>query len=218
MLALHCLQVSYMLRKSGPGAGEPTWRPAEQFHSHELPARQRAWLLDDGSLTARLIASSHEPFAVQRLRQSWDRPRLSEQRALMMARAERALVREVVLTIGARPVVFARSLFPASSLTGPLRHLRHLRNRPLGAILFRHPDMQRSPFELAHLAGDDVYLPPDLRQRESAWGRRSCFEIGDRRLLVSEIFLAAFRPWRALLPVHRSQRGRVNAAILRPKH
>jgi chorismate--pyruvate lyase len=200
-----------------PAAAEPLWRPAEQFRSAELAASERAWLLDDGSLTARLIASRRGSFAVQRLHQAWDRPRLSERRLLDMSQRERALVREVLLTLDGQPVVFARSLFPASSLTGPLRHLRHLRNRPLGAILFRYPDMHRSPFQLARVDGHHSYLPRALRQDEPVWGRRSCFVVAGRPLLVSEVFLAAFRPWRALMPVHRSQRGRVSAAILRPK-
>jgi chorismate lyase len=201
-----------------PTAAEPRWRPVAHFRNAELPAARRAWLLDDGSLTGRLISSNRGQFAVRRLHQRWDRPRPSERLVLGMRQGEQALVREVVLTIDAQPVVFARSLFPASSLTGPLRHLRHLRNRPLGAILFRFPSMHRSPFELARLAGDHSYLPPFLRQEAPAWGRRSCFEVAGRRLLVSEVFLTGFTPWRALLPVHRSQRGKVSAAILRPKH
>ena len=93
--------------------------------------------------------------------------------------------------------------------------LRRLRNSSLGAILFQHPGMRRSPFELARLPGESDYLPPSLRQVQPAWGRRSRFEIGGRDLMVSEIFLQPFTPWPAVLPVHRTQRGRVNAAILR---
>ena len=75
--------------------------------------------------------------------------------------------------------------------------------------------MRRSPFELARMAGDSDYLPPSLQQEQAAWGRRSRFEIGGKGLLVSEVFLRAFSPWPAVLPLHRSQRGKVNAAILR---
>lgn len=200
-----------------PPEAEPQWRPARQFSSYQLPARVRAWLLDDGSLTGRIIASSAGRFGVRRLRQQWAVPRPSEQRLLDIPMRQRALVREVVLAVDGQPLVFARSVFPVSSLTGELRHLRRLRNRALGAILFRFPDMHRTPFELARIPGDNRYLPDFLRQEEPAWARRSCFEIRGRRLLVSEVFLDTFRPWRALLPVHRSQRGKVSAAILRPK-
>ncbi|WP_187276461.1 chorismate--pyruvate lyase family protein [Parahaliea maris] len=196
---------------------EPQWRPATQFANHQLGSRDRAWLLDDGSLTGRLIASHAGQFRVRRLRQEWVTPHPSERRLLAMPLRQRALVREVVLTIDDEPLVFARSLFPVSSLVGELRHLRQLRNRALGAILFRFPQMHRSPFELATIPGDNHYLPEFLRQREAAWGRRSCFDISGRRLMVSEVFLEPFRPWSAVLPVHRSQRGKVSAAILRPK-
>lgn len=198
-------------------ASEPRWRPAAHFANADLPAATRAWLLDDGSLTGRLIASGAGHFSVNRLRQCWQTPRPSEQRLLGIVPRQRALVREVMLMIDATPVVFARSVFPASSLTGELRHLRQLRNRALGAILFRYTGMHRSPFEIARMAGDSAYLPTFLHQPEPAWGRRSCFDIDGKRLLVSEVFLRHFRPWRALLPVHRSQRGKVSAAILRPK-
>ncbi|MFV0478225.1 MAG: chorismate--pyruvate lyase family protein [Parahaliea sp.] len=196
---------------------EPNWRPANQFSTCELDPQQRIWLLDDGSLTGRLISSNSGHFSVERLHQSWSRAHLSEQTVLAIRQRQRVLVREVVLKINDTPVVFARSLFPVGSLSGRLRHLRHLRNRSLGSILFRFPQMQRSPFEIARIAGNSAYLPAFLQQSSPAWGRRSCFTIDGRRLLVSEVFLQNFKPWQAVLPLHRSQRGKVNAAILQAK-
>ena len=110
--------------------------------------------------------------------------------------------------------VFARSVFPLSSLGGDLAHLRKLRDQPLGAILFKHPGMHRCPFELARMAGDSDYLPVALHQATAAWGRRSRFEIEGKGLMVSEIFLQPFSPWPVALPVHRTQRGKVGAAIV----
>ena len=124
-----------------------------------------------------------------------------------------SLVREVELRLGGHAVVFARSVFPVSSLTGDLAHLRRLQSRSLGAILFRHPGMCRLPFELALMTGDSDYLPPAFRQAAPAWARRCRFEAGDKKLMVSEVFLERFRPWQAALPLHRSQRGKVAAAI-----
>ena len=180
-----------------------------------LPAGCRAWLLDDGSLTGRLIDLGRGPLRVERLYQGWQVPLASERRLLSLAPRQVALVREVALRLGGEAVVFARSVFPIASLTGSLAHLRRLQNRSLGAILFQHPGMRRSPFELALIDGESDYLPPRLWQEQPAWGRRSRFEIAGRGLLVSEIFLQPFAPWPAVLPVHRTQRGKVNAAILR---
>ena len=194
---------------------EPEWRPQSQYTSAHLPPGCRAWLLDDGSLTGRLNDLGRGSLRVERLYQGWQVPLASERRLLALAPRQVALVREVTLRLGGDAVIFARSVFPIASLTGSLAHLRRLRNRSLGAILFQHPGMHRSPFELAPIAGDSDYLPPALRQEPAAWGRRSRFEIAGRGLLVSEVFLQAFTPWPAVLPVHRTQRGKVNAAILR---
>ena len=190
-------------------AREPRWRPARQYTAAELPPARRSWLLDDGSLTVRLTALERGEFRVRRLSQEWQLPLLSESRLLQVSPRQRALVREVCLLLGDRAVVFARSVFPVASLTGDLAHLRHLQNKSLGSILFGHPGMRRSPFELALMAGDSDYLPHLLRQAEPAWGRRSRFVIGGRSLMVSEVFLEGFTPWTSVLAVHRARRGSV---------
>ena len=74
-----------------------------------------------------------------------------------------------------------------------------------------HPEV-----ELAHLPGNSDYIPAALHQSQPAWGRRSRFEIEGKALMVSEVFLESFTPWPSPLPIHRSQRGKVSAAILPP--
>lgn len=191
-------------------AAEPRWRPQARFTCATLPPGLRVWLTDNGSLTARLMHCGE--FAVQRLRQCWEVPLPSERALLELPARQLALVREVALTLDGDAVVFARSVFPISSLTGSLAHLRRLQNRSLGAILFSHPGMHRYAFELALMAGDCDYLPASLRQDRPAWGRRSRFEIAGKRLLVSEVFLQRFTPWQQPLPSHRTQRGKVSTA------
>ena len=176
---------------------EPQWRPIAQITSMQLPAASRPWLLDDGSLTSRLIESRQGSFAVQRLSQSWEIPLFSERHLLQQPPRQQALIREVVLSLSGRAVVFARSVFPISSLNGSLAHLRRLQNKSLGAILFKQAGMHRSPFEVAHIAGDSEYLPQHLRQRQPAWARRCRFEIQGKSLMVSEVFLEKFIPWTA---------------------
>ncbi len=188
---------------------EPAWQSARQVSSCRLTPGERVWLLDDGSLTARL--SGLGEFQVRRLSQDWQFPLPSERRLLDQPTRQLALVREVALLLDGKPVVFARSVFPHSSLTGKLAHLRRLKNQSLGAILFSDPAMQRSPFEVAWLEAGSDYLPAELRQTGGTWGRRSRFTIGDRNLMVSEIFLRAFKPWPTSPGVHRSLRGRISA-------
>ncbi|CAA0115421.1 Chorismate pyruvate-lyase [Halioglobus japonicus] len=192
---------------------EPRWQPVGHVTSSTLAPGLRTWLTDDGSLTARLTNSGRGKFSVQRLYQGWEVPLPSERILLELPARQLALVREVALLLGHDTVVFARSVFPISSLTGSLAHLRRLQNKSLGAILFRHPGMRRHPFELALMAGDTDYLPANLKQAGPTWGRRSRFEIGGKKLMVSEVFLEAFTPWQESLHIHRMQRGKVSAAF-----
>jgi len=197
----------------GPALRPPAWRREEQI-AGPLLAPVRSWLLDDGSLTQHLVRTGRR-FSVERWSQGWERPALDERQRLAMGGRERAMVRQVVLRLDGRAVVYARSIFPARSLTGPLRRLRSLANQSLGAFLFSRPDMRRSPFEVTRLAGNDPYLPAPLHQAPGAWARRSCFLVAERPLLVSEVFLEAFPTWSAPTPLHRSRRGQVDATIAR---
>lgn len=152
----------------------------------------RAWLLDSGSLTAKLLTLSSGHFKVQVLRQIHARASRSEALALGIGINQRCLVREVILRGHNQPWVFARSVLPLSSLTGSLRHLRKQGARPLGAFLFSQPHLKRSPIALALISGHHAYLPEALIGTHSVWGRRSIFSIDDKPLLVSEVFLPDF--------------------------
>lgn len=193
---------------------DPNWRPVRRYTSATLPCSNRLWLTDDGSLTKRLIESGSQAFNVERLYQGWEVPFPSERRLLGLPPRQLALIREVALRLGEDTVVFARSVFPVASLSGSLAHLRRLQNKSLGAILFNHPGMHRCPFEVALIPGNSRYLPQHLQQQAPAWGRRSRFEIERKRLLVSEVFLQPFKPWPASMAVHRTQRGKLSAAIM----
>lgn len=173
---------------------EPAWRELHRYTSAELPCSIRPWLLDPGSLTARLIAASNGNFRVKILQQSWQRPRFSERQLLGMGDREVGIVREVELRCHDLPWVFARSVIPAASVQGRLRHLRKFKDSALGAMLFSDPGMRRAPYELARIDGHSEAIPAILRTDAALWGRRSCFYLSGLPLMVSEIFLPAFRP------------------------
>ena len=158
------------------------WRPLHCFDNNGLPPRVRAWLLDEGSLTERLVAVGGDSFRVRVIAQSWARPLPGERRALAMQTHAVALVREVELECHDAPWVFARSILPARSLEGALRHLRRFGARSLGAQLFSQRGMQREEFEIAC-----ANLYPD----ELTWARRSVFHVQQQPLLVQEVFLPA---------------------------
>ena len=172
--------------------GEPHWRPAPWRSSLASPPE---WVLDPGSLTRRLVTRSSGDFSVHVRRQCWLRPRPSECRLLGLDRNSRALIREVELRCFGQAWVFARSVLPAATLTGRLRHLRRFGNHSLGELLFTDPSMRRYPFELALIEGPHSGVPADLfTPGHRHWARRCRFELDRKPIMVSEIFLAAFQP------------------------
>lgn len=185
------------------------WRSYRRPPSVRVPRRWRHWLLDRGSLTQRLISLSGGDFRVEVVYQGWSKPTLSEARALNISPRLRTLVREVRLCGRDQTWVYARSIIPQSTLTGPQRALQHLGDRPLGAVLFKDPDMRRGPMQTASLqmtlapeapansSEPDTGEHPQRPLQQSVWGRRSVFYLAGKPLLVSEVFLPQ------LLEVHQ---------------
>ena len=171
---------------------KPVWHTARQINRARLPAGLASWLLDESSLTQRLIRESKGDFRVRPFAQAWMRPQLSEADVLNMAFDELAFVRQVHLLCHGVPWVFAHTVIPRSAIQGKLRGLMYLGTRPLGAVLFSNPGMRREPIEIARIepgtqkyawALDGIEEPGDI------WGRRSVFYLYEQPLLVNEIFL-----------------------------
>ena len=151
------------------------------------------WLFDHGSLTRRIVSNCTNKFRVEVLSQKWQRPMLNEALRLDVHPEHHAFIREVLLYCGDMPWVFARSVIPHKTLTGPRRSLGKLGSRPLGEILFSDPSIQRDALEVAEInkgqrmfacATQCLLTPP-----ESVWGRRSVFYLHNKPLLVNEVFL-----------------------------
>ena len=93
---------------------EPAWRSYRRVPRDAIPVALRPWLLDQGSLTERLVAASGGRFAVEVLNQRWELPRLSEIRAIQsrLAKYHRGRVgaHQVASTeVGARPQELRRA-------------------------------------------------------------------------------------------------------------
>lgn len=151
----------------------------------------RSWLLEHGSLTQRLIKASNGAFRVRKLHQGWQYPTPSEAACLGIKPRQLAMVREVELLCHNKPWVYARSVFPQTTLTGRLRRLKKLDTKPLGALLFSEPSMKRTHFEIAALNNADLAKYFTSESDHFAWGRRSLFFIDEKPLLVAEVFLPA---------------------------
>lgn len=168
--------------------GMSHWLPRPFLHGP-----LRAWLTAPGSLSERLRRACIAGFRVQRLRQGRGAAWCDERDPLRLTAHDQPLVREVLLCCGATPVVFARSIAAANHLDGPWRSLRGLRARPLAAMLFADPRIQRGAMAYCHLderaplyrraALAVADLPSEL------WARRSVFCRQGAPLLVTEVFL-----------------------------
>lgn len=182
-----------MVSRSPASRSTPRWRNHRRWLRRSMPELLRDWLLDKGSLTDRLKYSCKGRFSVQVLDEAWQRPRRDEAQVLGMSVTALAWVRQVQLLCDGRPWVFARTVVPASTLSGAQRRLAHLGNRPLGAYLFADPGMQRSPVQLACIARGSKLFDDAVQglvsKPQAVWGRRSVFRVGNKPLLVSEIFL-----------------------------
>lgn len=150
------------------------------------------WLRDRGSLTLR-IQQRCTRFAVQGVRSGLARIALDESALLGIAPQQLAYSREVFLYADGQPVVFAHSAFAHQHLRGAWSEVRALGNKPLGALLFAHPLVERKPLHYQALrynhplyqrAAKVLKDPP-----QRLWARRSLFYLHDAPLLVTEVFL-----------------------------
>ncbi|SDI13594.1 chorismate--pyruvate lyase family protein [Propionivibrio dicarboxylicus] len=163
------------------------------------PAAFRQWLLDDGSLTARL--QRRGKFSLRVVAQGLATPTADEAALFGLGPTQQARIREVVLSVDGTPLVFAHTVLPTQP-RGPLtRWIARLGNRSLGSMLFRHPGFSRTPLlcqpidrrgNLHRRAVEALGIAPDT----TLWARRSSFAFATQRLLVTEIFSPAL--WSAL--------------------
>lgn len=176
----------------------PRWLNRQQLFSQNVPNDLESWLFDTSSLTARLVARCKGKFSVQVLSQKWQKIDHEEARAMQMAHVHSALVRQVLLLCDATPVVYARTVIPANTVSGAQRRYANMGRRPLGAMLFADRTMRREQVMVSRLpARHPVLRQPELKNAMPAsvdlhaeiWGRRSVFRVSGKPLLVSEYFL-----------------------------
>ena len=171
------------------------WLPVLGGMPAQMPENLGPWLIDNGSLTRKLVALSKDQFEVEVLRQEVATPDAAEANALKITQKTPVMIREVVLKGRGRPWVFARSILPMMTMTGRLAGLRTLSNQPLGELLFQDPSMTREPLEMACLPARILSVPAALAAGdEPLWARRSVFFLDRKPLLVSEVFLSEFKP------------------------
>lgn len=147
------------------------------------------WLFDASSLTARLIDLCGDDFSVRVISQRWQLLDAEEASAMSLSDVRSALVRQVLLCCGDRPLVYARTVIPVTTVKGAQRRYANMGNRPLGAMLFADRTMRREEVQVAVLPASHE-ANQFIKADEPVWGRRSVFRVADKPLLVSEYFLS----------------------------
>ena len=155
------------------------WRSEGERRSLPTDAWRR-WLFDSSSLTKLLIQKSTGDFRVEVREQEWLQLPNPAVRSCFgpLATEHKFWSRKVVLVGDNTPWVLAHTLIPEFSLTGPLKSVLELNEKPLGEYLFSHPDLIRSSIDITPIAGD-------------SWGRRSLFYLFEKPIMVAEFFLPA---------------------------
>lgn len=170
------------------------WHKQKQFVSDEMPHEIYHWLFDTGSLTSKIIDLCPGRFSVKLLSQQRMTPTPDEISVLGLRHRSHALIRQVILYCDDIPWVYARTVIPISTLTGSLRRLTHLGNKPLGALLFADKSIIRGEVEATCIGpSDENYKWTGIENSCLIWGRRSVFHQQRKKLLVSEFFLPGIR-------------------------
>jgi len=150
------------------------------------------WLRDHGSLTLR-IQRHCAAFSVRNVRHCLATAAHDETALLGLPPRQKIYMREVFLYADGKPVVFAHSVTAAQHLRGAWQSLQHLGQRPLGALLFSHPLVQRAPLHYKALKPHHALYHRAAAVLDAAsgrlWARRSLFSLHGAPLLVTEVFL-----------------------------
>ncbi len=180
-----------MSSQKGSDSPASAWKNWGDWAPDEPSETRKADLEDASSLTQRLIQASGGDFRVQVVNQDWEQVADDEAKVLGLAVGEQALVREVELVCNGQAWVLARSVIPKSSLQDRLADITELGAKPLGAMLFKEPSLERTSFEIRRF--NEASLRSlghfNLDKWQPAWGRRSVFRVEGLPVLVAEIFL-----------------------------
>lgn len=166
----------------------PNWLPEAELPRLCTDAPSRDWLLERGSLTARL-RDHWGDVAVQLLDEGLAVPLPHEAQRLGLPPDTTAWVRCVLLVCQGRPRVYARTVIPDWGPHNPWAEVQRLGQQPLGELLFRLPDLQRSEFEWGpaldwpHAGQWRAPMAPD------PLARRCVFAHAQAPLLLTEVFL-----------------------------
>jgi len=170
------------------------WLSMTNIPAATLSPDLAAWLGDRGSMTQRLKENAKH-VNVHVLQHEWQSVDESDATFLNIPSQSQAIIREVILYGDEQPLIYAVSIFPESIVKETEKQLLELGDKPLGEVLFSHPDIHRGDIEIAKLDEkqastlfEKIHL---TAPKQSLWARRSTFEYHGKNLSVLEVFLPA---------------------------
>ncbi len=167
-----------------------SWASMENINESVIDKLILNWLLDNGSLTSKLVELSDNQFSLELLDQTQRAPLDIEVSMFDVKTIGNIIDRKVVLMGNTAPWVYAQSIIPLSTAVGDLAILKNLNKRSLGEFIFKNKAIKRRSLQIAYLSAREYGIPPRLcGGDEMLWGRRSLFTLNTNSLLVSEIFL-----------------------------
>lgn len=155
----------------------------------------RQCLLYSGSMTQYLSAQFNSPLIVTQRAEYRVPASLNLQTHFNIPRNSALWQRDVILSIGKLPVMFARSYMPYDKAK---QVMQALGDQPLGTWLFSTTNVRRSPFVYFRLPMKDLAqyellhtIAIDFDTDDFVWARQSDFFLQNTKLQLLEVFLPA---------------------------
>ncbi len=170
------------------------WKPLTPENQSSIPAKLHHWLIDTGSLTAKLRKAC-DNFSVHLISQTQRTAKPHEVLLLELSDNDQLIDREVQLYCNTTPVVYARSLIPLKAISDRFDDLDSMGEKPLGEKIFSDPQLSRSPIEWSLLTSKHALFQHAMENiattdlPDSIFGRRSLFYGAAKPILISEFFL-----------------------------
>lgn len=162
------------------------WQPLLDVNN---PTELQIWLSHAGSFMQRLEDHGIKNPTIDVIREDWFIPEAWESELLQLKSSEQTFIREVCIYSDTKIWLYGRTVVPQDMLRGK-QELSHLKNRPLGSVLFQDPEIKRDKFEFTYIEPGKLwqgFSPVD--QQQASWVRRSLFKLYDHSLLLTEILM-----------------------------
>lgn len=169
----------------------PTWLNAEEAKAM-IP--ENAWQLlgHRGSLTEYLRNITNNTIQHCLLSANWGHATAMERQALNLNSNDRTWVRRIEWRHNKNLWVHARAIFPEETIKATGSSISGLGVQSLGEVIFKDPNLERSPFTFSLLEKESPLFPliPALaHSNETIWARRSTLHFQKHPILITEVFL-----------------------------